>query len=61
VKLNGKPISETGMASSDVTNSQVNVSQARLYSIVKSSSYQPDETVELTVPAGVALNTFTFG
>jgi cytochrome c biogenesis protein CcdA/thiol-disulfide isomerase/thioredoxin len=61
VKLNGKPISDTSSAGADITSSQLHVSMAQLYHIVHFQQYQPDATVELTVPAGVQLNTFTFG
>jgi hypothetical protein len=61
VKLNGQPISGTDSAGADIHNSQLHVSMAQLYRIVSSPNYSPDMTVELHVPAGVQLNTFTFG
>ena len=61
VKLNGQPISTTKSAGSDVTNSTVNVVMAQLYKIVHFDSFTGDATVELQVPAGIQLNTFTFG
>ncbi len=61
VMLNGQPISSTGSAGGDVSDSKVNVSMAQLYKLVHFSSYNADATVELHVPAGVQLNTFTFG
>ncbi|MBC7565231.1 cytochrome c biogenesis protein DipZ [Candidatus Saccharibacteria bacterium] len=59
--LNGKPISGTGHAGDDVKDSSINVSQAQLYRAVKFKDFQKDMTLELKVPAGVQLNTFTFG
>jgi cytochrome c biogenesis protein CcdA/thiol-disulfide isomerase/thioredoxin len=59
--LNGQPISQTGSAGDDVTDSSVNVNQAQLYRAVKFASFQKDNVLELHVPAGVQLNTFTFG
>jgi cytochrome c biogenesis protein CcdA len=40
---------------------QLDVSMAQLYPIAHFDQYQSDLTVELHVPAGVQLNTFTFG
>jgi thiol-disulfide isomerase/thioredoxin len=40
---------------------QLDVSMAQLYPIAHFDQYQSDATVELHVPAGVQLNTFTFG
>jgi cytochrome c biogenesis protein CcdA/thiol-disulfide isomerase/thioredoxin len=59
--LNGKPISQTGSAGDDVKDSSITVNQAQLYRAVKFGSFQKDNTLELHVPAGVQLNTFTFG
>lgn len=61
VVLNGQPISGTGSAGDDVSDSSITVNQARLYHAVKFSSFQKDGTLELHVPAGVQINTFTFG
>jgi cytochrome c biogenesis protein CcdA/thiol-disulfide isomerase/thioredoxin len=61
VKINGKPASDSGGAGSDVKDSQLNVTMAQLYKIVHFDNFQSDITVELHVPAGVQLNTFTFG
>lgn len=61
VKLNGKPVSESGNAGTDITSSQLHASMAQLYHIVHFQQYQSDTVIELTVPAGVQLNTFTFG
>ena len=61
VKLNGKPISMTKDAGADVRNSQLKVSMAQLYKLVEFDTLNDDATIELTVPAGVQLNTFTFG
>lgn len=61
VKVNGKPVSQTQFAGNDVKDSRVNVTMAQLYKIVKFDKFTADATVELTVPDGVQLNTFTFG
>jgi cytochrome c biogenesis protein CcdA/thiol-disulfide isomerase/thioredoxin len=61
VSVNDKPISTTQFAGSDIKNSQANVSMAQLYKIVNFGSYNGDATIELHVPVGVQLNTFTFG
>lgn len=61
VTLNGTPISQTKSAGSDIKDSMVNVNAAQLYRIVGHESFNKDSTVELTVPAGVQLNVFTFG
>lgn len=61
VKVDGKPVSQTPYAGSDVNDSQVSATMAQLYKIVKFREFTADATVELSVPAGVQLNTFTFG
>ncbi len=60
VSFNGQPVSQAGAAGADVTNSQVNVQLSNLYRIVRFKSFTSG-TVELDVPTGVNLNTFTFG
>ena len=60
VSFNGKPISQTGNAGADVTNSQATIQLSNLYRIASFKSFTSG-TVELEVPAGVNLNTFTFG
>jgi hypothetical protein len=61
VLLNGKPISMTSDAGADVHDNRVNVRLSTLYRIVSLPSFNSNDTVELQVPAGVSLNTFTFG
>lgn len=61
VTLNGSPISQTGFAGQDVSDSRVKVNEGQLYRIVKFDSFQKDSMVELSVPEGVQLNVFTFG
>lgn len=61
VTLNGTPISQTDSAGSDSKDSMVGVNAAQLYKIVGHQSFNKDSTVELTIPAGVQLNVFTFG
>lgn len=59
--LNGKPISETGSAGRDVSNSRVTVSESKLYRLVSHQQYNKDFTITLEVPDGMVLNVFTFG
>ncbi len=61
VTLNGQPISQTNSMGSDVHNSNIAISEARLYRAVKFKTFQKDNILELTVPQGVQLNAFTFG
>jgi cytochrome c biogenesis protein CcdA/thiol-disulfide isomerase/thioredoxin len=61
VTVNGKPVSQTEFAGQDVNNSEVTVSMAQLYKIVHFNDFTADATIELRVPAGMQLNTFTFG
>lgn len=61
VTLNGKPISDTSSAGSDVKNSTVEVSEQKLYRLVKHTGYNKDFTIKLSVPDGTVLNVFTFG
>ncbi len=61
VKLDGKPISATDSAGSDIKNSQLTVSGSQLYRLISFPAFSKNSTVELTVPDGVELNVFTFG
>ena len=61
VLLNGRPISQTKNAGTDVNDSRVIVTDARLYRLVGFSKYEKDSTVELQVHEGIQLNTLTFG
>ncbi len=61
VKLNGKPISQTGNAGSDVKNSQVLFGPSQLYRLVAFPKFTEDSLLELSVPDGVEFNVFTFG
>jgi cytochrome c biogenesis protein CcdA/thiol-disulfide isomerase/thioredoxin len=61
VKLNGQPISPAGAAGSDVQNSTITINGSRLYTVVNFSQFTSGSVVELGVPDGVPLNTFTFG
>jgi cytochrome c biogenesis protein CcdA/thiol-disulfide isomerase/thioredoxin len=60
VNVNGTPASEAGYAGADVTNSQVTMQLPNLYRIVSFKKLTAG-TIELDVPSGVSLNTFTFG
>ncbi len=60
VSLGGKPISASGSAGSDVTDSKVVFGQPRLYRLASFSQFTHG-TLELSVPSGADLNVFTFG
>jgi cytochrome c biogenesis protein CcdA/thiol-disulfide isomerase/thioredoxin len=60
VSFNNQPISQAGDAGADVTNSQVTIQLSNLYRIASFKKFTTG-TVELDVPSGVNLNTFTFG
>jgi cytochrome c biogenesis protein CcdA/thiol-disulfide isomerase/thioredoxin len=45
----------------DGKESKIDVSMAQLYKVMQFDSFKPDSTIELRVPAGIQLNTFTFG
>jgi cytochrome c biogenesis protein CcdA/thiol-disulfide isomerase/thioredoxin len=61
VSLNGTPISATGSAGADVNGSVISVTSPRLYKMATFDRFQNDVMIELRVPAGVQLNSFTFG
>lgn len=62
VLLNGQPVSMTANAGADIRDSQFTVNEAKLYRLVSfQAGFSRDQVVELTVPAGVELNAFTFG
>jgi len=60
VSFNGRPVSDAGVAGADIKNNQVTMQLPNLYRIV-SFKHFTSGTVELDVPSGVSLNTFTFG
>jgi cytochrome c biogenesis protein CcdA/thiol-disulfide isomerase/thioredoxin len=60
VKFNGQPISQAGDAGANVKNSQFTMQLSNLYRIANFSQFTSG-TIELDVPSGVSLNTFTFG
>ena len=60
VSFNGVPISQVGDAGADVTNSQMNVQLSNLYRVASFKNFTSG-IIELDVPSGVTLNTFTFG
>ncbi len=60
VSFNGQPVSQSGDAGTDVTNSQVSVQLSNLYRIASFKDFSSG-IIELKVPGGVILNTFTFG
>lgn len=61
VSVNGKPISMAGVAGKDVNDSGLDVSMAQLYHLVHFDKFNGDAMVQLDVPMGVQINTFTFG
>ncbi|HSX35734.1 MAG TPA: cytochrome c biogenesis protein CcdA [Patescibacteria group bacterium] len=61
VRINGKPVSQTGDAGADIAGDTLPVSQPRLYHLASFPAFSSDSTITLTVPDGVQLNTFTFG
>jgi cytochrome c biogenesis protein CcdA/thiol-disulfide isomerase/thioredoxin len=60
VRFNGNPISQVGDEGGDVTNSQAVVQLSSLYRIASFKTFTSG-VIELDVPSGVSLNTFTFG
>jgi cytochrome c biogenesis protein CcdA/thiol-disulfide isomerase/thioredoxin len=60
VNFNGKPISMVGDAGADVTNSQLPIQMSNLYRIANFPHFTSG-VITLDLPAGVSLNTFTFG
>jgi cytochrome c biogenesis protein CcdA/thiol-disulfide isomerase/thioredoxin len=60
VSFNSQPISQAGVAGADITNSQVNIQLSNLYRIASFKNFNSG-IIELDVPSGVSLNTFTFG
>ncbi len=60
VSFNSQPISQADDAGSDVSNNQVTMQLSNLYRIASFKSFTSG-IIELDVPSGVNLNTFTFG
>ncbi len=60
VKYNNKPISDAGYGGDDVKDSNLNIQLSNLYRLAKFNSFSSG-IIELSVPNGVTLNTFTFG
>jgi cytochrome c biogenesis protein CcdA/thiol-disulfide isomerase/thioredoxin len=61
VLLDGKPISQTNSAGSDIKDSKVTINGAQLYRLVSQPHFVEGAVIQLQVPSGVALNVFTFG
>lgn len=61
VSFDGKSISTTKSAGSDVKDGQVAVQTNQLYRLVKNPKFDSDFLLELEIPDGVTLNAFTFG
>ena len=61
LQLDGKPVSQTRSAGSDVTDNHVIVKESKLYRLVSHPTFVEDSIIELTIPDGVTLNAFTFG
>jgi cytochrome c biogenesis protein CcdA/peroxiredoxin len=60
VKYNGQPISQAGDAGAGVQHSQFTMQLSNLYRIASFKKFTTG-IIELEVPSGVSLNTFTFG
>jgi hypothetical protein len=60
IKFNNQPITDTGSAGSDVKNSRVTIQLSNLYRIASFNTFT-NGILELDIPQGVNLNTFTFG
>lgn len=61
LRLNDIPLSKTANAGSDVRDSVIRVTDAKLYRAVSGAAFTRDGVLELRVPDGVTLNAFTFG
>lgn len=61
VSLNGTPISQTASAGADVKNSQVTISDSKLYKLAHYANFKTGDVIQLQVPSGIELNVFTFG
>ncbi len=61
LQINGKPISQTGFAGSDVKDSMVTIGESKLYRLVDFKQFTKDQILTITVPDGVELNVYTFG
>lgn len=61
VKINGQSVSDLVVAGADVTNGEVEITEAKLYRLVSYPSFKSGDVLELVVPDGVELNVFTFG
>jgi cytochrome c biogenesis protein CcdA/thiol-disulfide isomerase/thioredoxin len=61
IKINGQPIESTGFSGADISGSSVAISESKLYKIADFKKFTNDQLIEITVPDGVELNTFTFG
>lgn len=61
VTFNGRPITKADGAGSDIVNGHLTLHGQQLYNLLNFSKFKSNQTLTLTVPNGVALNTFTFG
>jgi cytochrome c biogenesis protein CcdA/thiol-disulfide isomerase/thioredoxin len=61
VLLNGKPISQSNAAGSDIKDSQVTIGESKLYKLVKYPSVKRGDILQIQAPRGTELNVFTFG
>ena len=61
VTVDGQPASQAGVAGADVKDSVFTIGESQLYRIVSFPQFKQGSVVELSVPAGVELNVFTFG
>jgi len=58
VTINGRTVTQD---STDVESGTLKVDMAKLYKLAHFDEFTAGATIELKVPAGVQLNTFTFG
>jgi cytochrome c biogenesis protein CcdA/thiol-disulfide isomerase/thioredoxin len=61
VTIDGQPASSANAAGSDVQNGVLPVNGDRLYNLVDYQQFTSNGLVQISVPDGVQLNTFTFG
>jgi hypothetical protein len=60
VSFNGKPINESGGAGSDIADNSLTIQLSKLYRVASFKNFTTGQ-LELSVPNGTDLNTFTFG
>ncbi|MGF7229247.1 MAG: cytochrome c biogenesis protein CcdA [Candidatus Saccharibacteria bacterium] len=61
VLVDGKPIQQTSFSGSDVQDGSLPIAMSQLYRLASFPQFSSAHTITLQVPAGVNINTFTFG